>query len=49
MISCVNKQRHLDFAQDLVLFVLIRLYLKSCCLPLPSVAAAISPFLNRLY
>jgi len=36
------KLRYLDLAQGLVLFVLIQLYLKSCCLPAPSVAAAIS-------
>jgi len=39
-ISRANKQRHLDLAQGLALFVLIRPYLKSFCLPAPSVAAA---------
>jgi len=47
-ISRANKQRHLDLAQGLALFALIRPYLKSCCLPAPSVAAAISPFFNGL-
>jgi len=40
-ISRANKQIHLDLA---ALFVLIRPYLKSCCLLASSVAAAISPF-----
>ena len=40
IISHVNKQIHFDLSQGLVLFMLIRLYLKSCCLPAPSVAAA---------
>ena len=48
-ISRANKQRQLDLAQGLALFVFIQPYLKSCCLPVPSVVAAISPFLNRLY
>jgi len=39
-ISCANKQRHLDLAQDLVLFVSIRLYLKSWCLPVPSLSSS---------
>ena len=48
-ISRVNKQRNLDLTEGLALFVLIWPYLKSCCLPAPSVTAAISPFLNGLY
>jgi len=47
---CLNVMcRYLDLSQGLAPFVLIRPYLKSCCLPVPSVEAAISPFLNRLY
>ena len=48
-ISRANEQRHLDSAQGLAWFVLIQPYFKSCCLPAPSIATAISPFLNRLY
>ena len=33
IISLVNKQRPLDLTQGLVLLALIRMYLKSSCLP----------------
>jgi len=45
----LRANKHLDLAQGLVLFMLIQPYLKSCCLPAPSLAAAISLFLSRLY
>jgi len=44
IISHANKQSHLDLSQGLALFMLIRLYLKSCCLQAPSVAAAFHRF-----
>ena len=43
-ISHANKQRCLNLPQSLVLFVLIQLYLKFCCLPMSSMAAEILPF-----